>query len=90
VVGDQSAAGLELAARKAVMAVGGWSGDDPSPTLAEFEKYVAKGEIRYYVAGGGMGGGSGPAGQIGSWVEAHFTATTVGGRTVYDLAARVR
>ena len=37
VVGDQSAATLELATGKAVISIGGWSGTDPSPTLAQFE-----------------------------------------------------
>jgi hypothetical protein len=37
--------------------------------------------------GGGGGGGGGGAGQIAAWVEAHFTAQTVGGMTVYNLTA---
>ena len=40
---------------------------------------------------GGPGGGpgtSGAAAAITSWVEAHFSSSTVGGVTVYDLAAR--
>jgi 4-amino-4-deoxy-L-arabinose transferase-like glycosyltransferase len=93
-VGDQSAAGLELASGKAVMAIGGWSGSDPAPTLAQFEEWVKHGDIHYFIAGsqgagGGFGGGpvgaSGTASEIASWVAAHFTAKTVGGRTVYDL-----
>jgi hypothetical protein len=32
-----------------------------------------------------FGGGSGTAAEITSWVEAHFTAETIGGVTVYDL-----
>jgi hypothetical protein len=91
-VGDQSAAGLELASGKAVMAIGGWSGSDPTPTLAQFQEWVKNGDIPYFVAGaqggggfGGRGGGSGTAGQIASWVAEHFTAKTVGGQTVYDL-----
>ena len=31
------------------------------------------------------GGGDTDASQVTSWVEAHFTAKTVGGTTVYDL-----
>ncbi|MFI5893678.1 hypothetical protein ACIA5D_26585 [Actinoplanes sp. NPDC051513] len=67
------------------MAIGGFTGSDPSPTLAEFQAYVKAGEIRYYIGGGGMGGGRGGDSSIGSWVEQNFTATTVGGSTVYDL-----
>ena len=37
---------------------------------------------------GGFGGGGprGGNGEIASWVASTFTATTVGGATVYDLA----
>ena len=94
IAGDQSAAELELASGKAVIAIGGWSGTDNSPTLAQFESYVAAGKIHYLIAGGGAGGGggiggqnSGPAAQITAWVEAHYTSTTIGGTTVYDLTA---
>jgi 4-amino-4-deoxy-L-arabinose transferase-like glycosyltransferase len=89
-MGSQSAATLQLASGKAIMAMGGFSGSDPAPTLAQFESYVAKGQIGYYVAGGGMGGGpgggQGSTSQISTWVAAHYTATTVGGQTVYNLS----
>jgi hypothetical protein len=32
-----------------------------------------------------MGGGRGGNSEIAQWVEANFTASTVGGVTVYDL-----
>ncbi len=89
VVGDQSAADLILNSGKAVIAIGGWSGSDNSPTLAQFEAYVAAGKIHYFIAsgtgGGGMGSNSGVGAQITTWVKAHYTATTIGGSTVYDL-----
>jgi hypothetical protein len=75
---------------KAVMAIGGWSGSDPTPTLAQFQAYVAAGEIRYFIvggAGGGPGGGAGSSSEITNWVTSNFTATSVGGQTVYDLTA---
>jgi 4-amino-4-deoxy-L-arabinose transferase-like glycosyltransferase len=89
VVGDQSAATLELATGKAVISIGGWSGSDNSPTLAQFERYVAAGQVRYLIASGGtaMGGGSaGVAAQITKWVAAHYKKITIGGQTVYDLS----
>ncbi|MGD0068569.1 MAG: hypothetical protein ABSB76_34705 [Streptosporangiaceae bacterium] len=89
VVGDQSAASLELATGKAVISIGGWSGTDNSPTLAQFEHYVAAGQVRYLIASGtamGGGGASGVATQITKWVEAHYKKITVGGQTVYDLS----
>jgi hypothetical protein len=86
--GGTAAANLELASGKSVIAIGGWSGSDPAPTLAEFQQYVAEGRISYYVAGGGMGGGPGGGNsEIAEWVAANYTATTVGNSTVYDLTA---
>ncbi|WP_333770535.1 ArnT family glycosyltransferase [Streptomyces sp. IBSBF 2435] len=88
-VGSQNQASYQLASGEPVMSIGGFNGSDPSPTLAQFKQYVAAGRIHYYIAGGGMGGGgmggSGTASQITSWVEATFTAKTVGSTTVYDL-----
>ena len=70
------------------MAIGGFNGTDGAPTLGEFEHLVAAGDIHYFVGANqaSFGGGSGPAAQITAWVRAHFTAETVGGETVYDLA----
>ena len=93
VVGDQSAANLILSSTKAVMAIGGWSGSDNSPTLAQFEKYVAAGQIQYFLAGssgGGQGGASTVGTQITAWVKAHYTAATIGGQSVYDLTATAK
>jgi 4-amino-4-deoxy-L-arabinose transferase-like glycosyltransferase len=88
--GSQDAASLELASGgKAVLAMGGFTGSDPAPTLAEFEAWAKAGDITYYVAGGGMGGGFGGGGgsfsQITTWVEAHYKSETIGGETVYNL-----
>src|SRR6185437_2731982 len=135
--GADSAASMELATGGIpVMAIGGFRGTDPAPSLAQFEKLVSEHKIHYYVAGGGLGGrgfggagggfgggladrgaggtGGGPtrgggggvgggfggfgraggpggssadAAQINAWVQAHFTAQTVGGMTVYNLTA---
>ncbi|MFF2227900.1 glycosyltransferase family 39 protein [Streptomyces globisporus] len=66
-VGAQNAASYQLATGEPVMAIGGFNGSDPSPTLAQFKKYVAEGKIHYFVSGGGMGGGTrgGTAGEGG-------------------------
>lgn len=85
-VGAQSAAPLQLSSGKAVMSIGGFNGSDNAPTLAQFQAYVATGSIRYFIAGNSGGpGGSSSGTEITSWVKAHYTATTVGGMTVYDL-----
>jgi hypothetical protein len=76
------------------MAIGGFNGTDPAPTLAQFEKYVAEGKIHYFISSGGGGFAGGPGGsksddasQITSWVESHFTSESLGGVTVYDLSS---
>jgi len=68
------------------MAIGGFNGTDPAPSLTQFEQYVAQGRIHYFLgSGGGLGSDSGTSSQITQWVEQHFTAITVDGVTVYDL-----
>lgn len=91
--GSQNAASYQLASELPIMAVGGFNGSDPAPTLDEFKAYVAQGLIRYYIASGGMGGGMGgtqmggssAASEIAEWVAQNYTAQTVGNTTVYDL-----
>jgi hypothetical protein len=88
-IGSNNASGYQLATGEPVMAIGGFNGTDPSPTLAQFQQYVAAGKIHYFISGSTGGGtrtgGSAAAQEIAGWVEQNFTATTVGGATVYDL-----
>jgi 4-amino-4-deoxy-L-arabinose transferase-like glycosyltransferase len=89
--GSQSAASLELATGKSVIAIGGFSGTDDAPTLAQFKQWVAEGKISYYISGGQGGGRGGQstsaASEIQSWVASNYTATTVGSTTVYKLVS---
>ncbi|MGK8520957.1 glycosyltransferase family 39 protein [Nocardia asteroides] len=88
--GSNSAAGLQLATELPVMSIGGFNGSDPSPTLEQFQQYVAEGEIHYFVGGGRGGPGSSsdsPSSQIAQWVQENFTAIQVDGITLYDLTA---
>ncbi|WP_018566323.1 glycosyltransferase family 39 protein [Streptomyces sp. PsTaAH-124] len=90
-IGSQNAASYQLATGKPVMAIGGFNGTDPSPTLAQFQQYVAQGRIHYFISGGGMGGGMGGNGtsaQITSWVEKTFKKVTAGSATFYDLTQK--
>jgi 4-amino-4-deoxy-L-arabinose transferase-like glycosyltransferase len=84
--GSEAAAPLQLATGDAVMAIGGFNGTDPWPTLAAFKELVANHEIHYYVGQGSesFGGGQGSS-AIAKWVTANFTKETVGGQTVYNL-----
>ncbi|MFT4087635.1 MAG: glycosyltransferase family 39 protein [Gordonia sp. (in: high G+C Gram-positive bacteria)] len=85
VSGAQSQASLQLNSGKAVIAIGGFTGSDPAPTLAQFKQWVAQGKIGYYIAGGGGGGGPQGSSDIATWVSEHYTATKVGNTTVYKL-----
>ncbi|MEV8509967.1 glycosyltransferase family 39 protein [Actinoplanes sp. NPDC051475] len=93
-VGSQNASGYQLATEDPVMAIGGFNGSDPSPTLAQFQQYVADGKIHYFIGGdgfgGGRGGGSGSndSSQIAAWVASTYQAQTVDGVTIYDLTAQ--
>ncbi len=91
-VGANSAAGYQLATERPVMAIGGFNGSDPAPTLAEFQARVEAGEIHYFISGGqgfggGQMGGSQASSDIADWVAQNFTATTVDSVTLYDLTA---
>ncbi|MBV8930134.1 MAG: glycosyltransferase family 39 protein [Mycobacteriaceae bacterium] len=85
---SSNAASLELSTDTAVMAIGGFSGNDPAPTLSDFIGDVHNHRITYYVVQNdnhGPGFRSSGHADITKWVGANFTATKVGSATVYDL-----
>ncbi|WP_410589672.1 glycosyltransferase family 39 protein [Amycolatopsis sp. lyj-23] len=89
---SNAAAGYQLASGAPVLAVGGFNGTDPYPTLEQFRQYVASGRIHYFLGEGvSMAGNSGSdaAEQIAEWVSGHYQSSTVDGVTVYDLTATV-
>jgi 4-amino-4-deoxy-L-arabinose transferase-like glycosyltransferase len=88
-IGANQAAGFQLASGEPVMAIGGFNGTDPWPTLAVFQQHVTEGRIHYFIGGGGGFGGSSTSRQITRWVETNFTATTIGRTTVYDLGGGI-
>jgi 4-amino-4-deoxy-L-arabinose transferase-like glycosyltransferase len=98
-VGGEVAAGYQLAAAEPVMAIGGFNGTDPAPTLASFEHLVSQGRIHYFIGSGrglfagfvggrSRSGSSTDASQIEQWVESHFQGRSIGGATMYDLSIR--
>ena len=97
---SSAAAALELSTGTSVMAIGGFSGTDPVPTLQQFQDDVAAHRIAYYLAPRGASKGSEPEkneqgeiipprshSDILRWVRGHFHSTTVGAVTMYDLSA---
>ncbi len=88
-IGSMEVSDLELKTGASLMAIGGFTGGDPSPTLAQFQQYVADGQVRYFIASDRDGPGghrTGAASDITTWVEQNFTKRDVGGTTVYDLS----
>ena len=79
------------------MAVGGFNGTDPSPTLEEFKRHVADLQIHYFIGGTRMIGnrvgvtsGSREAADIAQWVETHYAPVTVDGVIIDDLTGPAR
>jgi 4-amino-4-deoxy-L-arabinose transferase-like glycosyltransferase len=87
IVGSSAAAGMELATNTSVMAIGGFSGSDPVPTLAEFKDDVAQHKVTYFVINHGRGGAFGRRGHtdITSWVMTNFSPINTATASVYDL-----
>jgi hypothetical protein len=83
-----------LSTHTAVMAIGGFSGSDPTPTLGQFQDDVAQHKVAYYVVVDNHNHNRGPAWtggrghtDIARWVAGNFTPTTIGDATVYNLSA---
>ena len=92
-----AAASLELSTDTSIMAIGGFTGSDPVPTLDQFKAYVDSRDITYYVLpdpkdkghGGGFFGNDTHS-DISDWVKSTFAATKLDGVTVYDLRVPVK
>ncbi len=85
VQGSSAAAGIILQTGGIpVMAMGGFTGTDAAPTVAQLEQYVKQGKLRYVLTsgrggfgGGGVGGARGGNGTVASavsWVEQNCAA----------------
>ncbi|MCX2810091.1 glycosyltransferase family 39 protein [Bacillus sp. ChL18] len=63
---SNTAAPYIIKTKKAVMAIGGFSGSDPAITLSQFKKLVKQGKVKYFLTSGmGKGGNN----DIVQWVE---------------------
>jgi hypothetical protein len=70
--------------------IGGFSGQDPAPTVSQLAKMVADGELKYVLVSGSGGGGpsGGGSSDIATWVQQHGTAVDgvdVGSGTLYEV-----
>ena len=82
-----NAAGYQLATGSPVMAIGGYNGTDPSPTLAKFQALVAQHTIHFYIGSTSMASDDTEAQKISAWVSEHYTPKTVDGVDIYDLSS---
>jgi 4-amino-4-deoxy-L-arabinose transferase-like glycosyltransferase len=92
VTSANQAGSIELATGLPVMAMGGFSGTDPAPGLAQLQSLVASGQLRYVIVGGrggGPGGGNATTSEINSWVQANGTVVSSVNSNLYDLAGAV-
>ncbi|WKG06045.1 glycosyltransferase family 39 protein [Mycolicibacterium sp. HK-90] len=92
---SSAAAGLELSSHTAVMAIGGFTGTDPVPTLAEFQDAVTRGLVTYYlkprvITSHGHWFVGRAHTEIASWVSRNFAPIQVGSDIAYDLRAPLR
>jgi len=87
---SQQAGTIELATGLPVMAMGGFTGSDPTPTLDQLKSYVASGKLRFVLVdglgGGGFGGGD--TTDRTSWVTSTCKVVDYGGSSssLYDCA----
>jgi 4-amino-4-deoxy-L-arabinose transferase-like glycosyltransferase len=96
--GSQTTAPIIISTGRAVVTIGGFSGSDPAPTVAQLARMVAAGQLKYVLlssggGGGGLGGGGAAPGgssqSISAWVKAHGTLVTgvsVSGGTLYRVS----
>ncbi len=82
------AGSIELATGQPVMAMGGFSGSDPTPTLEQLQAYVASGALRFVIVGGGGGPGGGST-AVSTWVTSACTAVSAVSTTLYDCSGAV-
>ena len=73
--GAQAAAGFITATGEPVLPIGGFDGQDPTPTLNEFKALINNGDLRFVQLGGGMFGRDNKNGSnlISNWVTANCT-----------------
>lgn len=84
----QNAAQYQLSSQRPVIALGGWLGTDPAPTLDQFKSLVSSRRIAYFIWQQTIVDGI-PLGRdaaaITEWVQSNFKGENVDGVTIYNL-----
>ncbi|MFD1517071.1 ArnT family glycosyltransferase [Pseudonocardia yunnanensis] len=81
-VGCRDAAVPALASLTPVMCIGGFNGNDPAPTLEQFQQFSATHQVHYFVLPEPSHRSKSP---VTKWVQANYPGSEVGGQMVYDL-----
>jgi 4-amino-4-deoxy-L-arabinose transferase-like glycosyltransferase len=84
----QNAALYQLESKRPVAALGGWLGQDPAPTLEQFQQLVRQNRIGFLIAQDDLLARDGTgveAGRIITWVRANFNEQVIGKASVFDL-----
>ncbi|MBI3967210.1 MAG: glycosyltransferase family 39 protein [Chloroflexi bacterium] len=95
-----AAAPIILTTKQPVLAMGGFSGRDPVPTVPQLGELVASGQLRFVLGGGrggpgGRGSFGGGGGERGQWLQANCTLVDpaayggLSGQQLYDCATPV-
>jgi 4-amino-4-deoxy-L-arabinose transferase-like glycosyltransferase len=85
--GSQTTAPIIVRTGAAVVTIGGFSGNDPAPTVAQLAAMVAAGELKYVLIGGDRGGPGGGSQALTTWVKAHGTPVTSVSTSLYRVTA---
>lgn len=89
VVGSETAANYQLESGRAVLPLGGFSGQDPFPTLDQFKVLVEQGRIGSIVIQHlppWTRDGDGESARIVAWVKDHFKPERIDGADYFQLA----
>ncbi|HEY4421953.1 MAG TPA: hypothetical protein VGN22_20705, partial [Pseudonocardia sp.] len=81
-VGCRDAAVPSLASLTSVMCIGGFNGNDPAPTLEQFQQFIATRQVHYFILPEPSHRARSP---ITKWAQANYPGSEVGGQMVFDL-----
>lgn len=84
----QNASLYQLESKRPVVALGGWLGQDPAPTLEQFQLLVKQDRIGFLIAQDDLlarDSAGAEALRIFTWVKANFDEQVVGKARVFDL-----
>ena len=90
--GSENAALYQLATKRPVMSIGGFSALDSFPSLDSFKDYVRAGEVHYYIHQPGiLGWSAGPNTlSVVAWIQDHYPYREIAGVRLYDLTQQVQ